>query len=87
MQVWTERAGIRNLLNMVGKEVKMEGFVLDSYWVRFGDFAKQMEDNLKQGKIKSSKIQINHGIESFLDTMASMFTSSNFGKLVIQLHQ
>ncbi|KAI4334118.1 hypothetical protein L6164_018849 [Bauhinia variegata] len=31
-KVWTEREGVRNLLNMVGKEVKMEGFMLQSYW-------------------------------------------------------
>ncbi|XP_028796882.1 2-alkenal reductase (NADP(+)-dependent)-like [Neltuma alba] len=84
-KVWTERRGIRNLLNMVGKEVKMEGFVLDSYWECFGEFAKQMEDYMKQGKIKT-KIQINHGIESFLDSLASLFSSSNVGKVIIQLN-
>ncbi|KAI9094284.1 hypothetical protein K1719_026866 [Acacia pycnantha] len=83
-KVWTERKGTRNLLNMVGKEVKMEGFVLDSYWERFGEFSEQMEDYTKQGKIKT-KIQINHGIESFLDSLASLFSSSNVGKVIIQL--
>ena len=79
-----ERKGIRNLLNVVGKEIKMEGFVLNSYWHRYGEFAKQMEEHVKQGKIKS-KIQINHGIESFLDSLASLFSSSNVGKVIIQL--
>ncbi|RDX83623.1 2-alkenal reductase (NADP(+)-dependent), partial [Mucuna pruriens] len=83
-KVWTEREGIRNLLNMVGKEVRMEGFLLKTHFNRFGDFAKDMEDHIKEGKIKS-KIKINTGIETFLDSLNSLFSSSNIGKVVIQV--
>ncbi|XP_027343347.1 2-alkenal reductase (NADP(+)-dependent)-like [Abrus precatorius] len=83
-EVWTEREGVRNLLNMVGKEVRMEGFILKSHFNRFGEFAKEMEGYMKEGKIKS-KNKINIGIESFLDSLNSLFTSSNIGKLVIQV--
>ncbi|KAI4353206.1 hypothetical protein L6164_002171 [Bauhinia variegata] len=82
--VWTEREGVRNLLNMVGKEVKMEGFMISSYLDRFGDFAKQMESYLKDGKIKS-KNKINFGIDSLLDSLASLFSSTNIGNVVIQV--
>lgn len=84
LQVWTEREGVRNLLNMVGKEVKMEGYMLLSYLDRFGDFAKEMEDHVKQGKIRS-KHQIYFGIESFLESLVSLFSSSNLGKVVLQV--
>ncbi|KAG2371600.1 hypothetical protein LR48_Vigan05g161000 [Vigna angularis] len=84
-KVWTEREGVRNLLNMVGKQVRMEGFMLESYWNRFGDFAKDMEGYIKEGKV-TSKNKINVGIESFLDSLASLFTSSNIGKVVVQLN-
>lgn len=83
-QVWTEREGIRNLLNMVGKEVRMEGFLLKTHFNRFGDFAKEMEGYIKEGKIKT-KTKINHGIGTFLHSLNSLFSSSNIGKLVIQL--
>ncbi|XP_061336632.1 2-alkenal reductase (NADP(+)-dependent)-like [Gastrolobium bilobum] len=83
-KVWTEREGVRNLLNMVGKEVRMEGFMLASYWHRFGDFAKDMEGYIKEGKVKS-KNKINIGIESFLDSLGSLFSSSNIGKVVVQV--
>jgi len=69
---------------MVGKEVRMEGFMLDSYWDRFGDFAKDMERYLQEGKIKS-KNKINIGIECFLDSLNSLFSSSNIGKVVVQV--
>ncbi|CAL5200549.1 unnamed protein product [Lathyrus oleraceus] len=83
-KVWTEREGVRNLLNMVGKEVRMEGFMLESYWHRFGDFAKDMERYIQEGKVKS-KSKINIGIESFLESFNSLFSSSNIGKVVVQV--
>ncbi|XP_021822911.1 NADPH-dependent oxidoreductase 2-alkenal reductase-like [Prunus avium] len=73
VQVWTEREGVRNLLNLVGKEVHMQGFMLGSYMDRFGDFAKEMDGHLKQGKI-GSKLKIFHGIDKFLDSLGSLFT-------------
>ncbi|KAG4968680.1 hypothetical protein AAZX31_12G182900 [Glycine max] len=85
-KVWTEREGVRNLLNMVGKEVRMEGFMLESYWHRFEDFAKEMEGYIKEGKV-TSKNKINIGIESFLDSLASLFSSSNIGKVVVQVNK
>ncbi|KAL2331840.1 hypothetical protein Fmac_019421 [Flemingia macrophylla] len=85
-KVWTEREGVRNLLNMVGKEVRMEGFMLESYWHRYGDFATEMEGYMKEGKI-TSKNKINVGIESFLDSLASLFSSSNIGKVVVQVNK
>ncbi|XP_061336657.1 2-alkenal reductase (NADP(+)-dependent)-like [Gastrolobium bilobum] len=83
-KVWTEREGVRNLLNMVGKEVRMEGFVVETYLTRIGDFSKEMEGYIKEGKVKS-KNKINIGIESFLDSFSSLFSSSNIGKVVIQV--
>ncbi|CAO2838047.1 unnamed protein product [Amaranthus hypochondriacus] len=83
-KVWTEREGVRNLLNMVGKEVHMQGFMLSSYMNRFVDFITEMGGYLKDKKI-TSKLKINKGIESFPESLASLFTSSNIGKVVIEV--
>ncbi|XP_028785643.1 2-alkenal reductase (NADP(+)-dependent)-like [Neltuma alba] len=83
-KVWREREGVRNLLNMVGKEVRMEGFMVRSHLHRFGEFAAAMEGYMKQGKVKSRN-KINLGIHSFLDSLASVFSSSNDGKVIIQV--
>ncbi|KAK7848209.1 nadph-dependent oxidoreductase 2-alkenal reductase [Quercus suber] len=85
-KIWTERQGVRNLLNMVGKEVRMEGFLMSSHLNRFGDFAKEIESYIKEGKI-SSKLKIYHGIESYLESLGSLFTSSNFGKVIIEVQK
>ncbi|KAG5596453.1 hypothetical protein H5410_037685 [Solanum commersonii] len=81
-KVWTEREGVRNLLNMVGKEVMMKGFMVGSYYNHFEEFFKEMEIHLKEGKIKS-KHKIYNGIESFF--LASLFSSSNVGKVILQV--
>ncbi|KAL5573339.1 hypothetical protein UlMin_022936 [Ulmus minor] len=83
-KVWKERDGVRNLLNIVGKEVTMQGYMVGSYLDRFENFVKEMESYSKQGKI-TSKHKFYHGIDSFLDSLASLFTSSNLGKVVIQI--
>ncbi|KAK3433429.1 hypothetical protein EUGRSUZ_D01328 [Eucalyptus grandis] len=82
-QVWTDRFGVRNLLNLVGKQARMEGFMLD--WNRFGEFVEEMTGYIKQRKIVS-KHEIYRGTESFLESIQSMFTSSNAGKVIIQVN-
>ncbi|XP_077243654.1 2-alkenal reductase (NADP(+)-dependent)-like [Tasmannia lanceolata] len=83
-QVWNDREGVRNLLNAIGKEVRLEGFLAGSHLHRFQDFTTEMEGYIKQGKIKS-KYQIYNGIESFLESLTSLFSSSNVGKVIIQV--
>ncbi|XP_047342014.1 2-alkenal reductase (NADP(+)-dependent)-like [Impatiens glandulifera] len=83
-KAWTDRDGVRNLLNLVGKEVKMQGFIIGSYLNHLGQFEMDMQEYIKAGKIKS-KTMINIGIESFLESFASIFSSSNVGKVVIHV--
>ncbi|KAI4378273.1 hypothetical protein MLD38_015773 [Melastoma candidum] len=83
-QVWTEREGVRNLLNAVGKQVRLEGFMLGSYFDRWGEFTTQMGNYLKEGKIKS-KNKTYVGIEGFLESLQSLFSSSNTGKVILQV--
>ncbi|KAJ6826549.1 polygalacturonase-like [Iris pallida] len=85
-QVWTERQGIRNLLNMVGKDVKMEGFMIGSHIHHFGDFAEDIEGYIREGKLVS-KFKMNNGIESFLPSLVSLFSSSNVGKVIIEVNK
>lgn len=64
----------------------MEGFMLASYMNRFGEFLEEMMGYVKQRKIVS-KHKIYHGIESFLESFGSLFTSSNVGKVMIQVNK
>ncbi|CAN0914489.1 NADPH-dependent oxidoreductase 2-alkenal reductase [Linum grandiflorum] len=82
---WEEREGVRNLLNMIGKEVRMEGFMVASYLNHFEDFAKEIEGYIVQGNIRS-KYKVYDGIESFLEGFRSVFSSVNDGKVVIKVN-
>ena len=79
-----DRDGVKNLLNIVGKEVKMQGYMLASYLDRFGDFINEMVSHTKQGKIRS-KDKLYPGIEYFLESLQSIFTGSSVGKIIIQV--
>ncbi|CAN0914488.1 NADPH-dependent oxidoreductase 2-alkenal reductase [Linum grandiflorum] len=81
---WEEREGVRNLLNMIGKQVRMEGFLVASYLNHFEDFAKEIEGYIVQGKIRS-KYKVYDGIECFLEGFGSVFSSVNDGKVVIKV--
>ncbi|EXC01260.1 NADP-dependent alkenal double bond reductase P1 [Morus notabilis] len=83
-KVWTNREGVRNLLNMVGKEVKIQGYLVGTYMDRYEDFIKEMVSYKKQGKI-SSKYKFYQGIEQFLESLESLFTGSCAGKVLIQV--
>ncbi|KAK8571191.1 hypothetical protein V6N13_025746 [Hibiscus sabdariffa] len=51
-QTWIKREGVRNLLNIVGKGVRMEGYLLGSYLDKFADFTVETENYIKQGKAR-----------------------------------
>lgn len=83
-QEWKQSFGVRNLLNLVGKCAKMEGFLCSKYFDRMGEFSEEMTGYIKEGKIKY-KEDVKEGLESFLDAFNSMFSGENIGKPVIHL--
>ena len=84
VQEWQQRFGVRNLLNLVGKCAKMEGFLCGHYRNRMGEFLEEMTGYIKEGKIKY-KEDVKEGLESFLEAFNSMFTGDNIGKPAIHL--
>lgn len=68
----------------MGKELKIQGYLVHTYLDKFADFGKEMEGYMKEGKIRS-KLKIFEGIESFEESIGSMFSSSNVGKVVIKV--
>ncbi|RVW38882.1 2-alkenal reductase (NADP(+)-dependent) [Vitis vinifera] len=77
---------VRNLLNIVGKEVRIEGYLMGSHMDRFDDFTKEMVTYTKEGKLRS-KHKIYYGIESFIESLGSIFSSSNIGKVASILRE
>eukprot|EP00252_Welwitschia_mirabilis_P015183 TRINITY_DN3340_c0_g1_i1.p1 TRINITY_DN3340_c0_g1~~TRINITY_DN3340_c0_g1_i1.p1 ORF type:complete len:346 (-),score=50.88 TRINITY_DN3340_c0_g1_i1:267-1304(-) len=81
---WHQSHGVRNLLQLVAKAVKMQGFSVRQYLGHMASFQQEMLGYLKQGKLKS-KIHVKQGIESFVDGFSTMFSGGNVGKILVQL--
>ena len=76
--------GVRNLLNLVGKCVKMQGFRVGHHLDQMDQFREEVTSYTKQGKLKY-RVDMKQGIDSFLEAFGSMFSRKKIGKNVIQL--
>lgn len=69
------------------KRIKMQGFIIfDDYAHRYDEFAEQMTDWLKAGKIQYREHLI-EGLENASDAFIGLLEGKNFGKLVIQVNK
>lgn len=83
-QEWTERRGVRNLLNVVGNCVKMEGFLALNHAETWPDFIEEVTSYIRQGKLKY-KEHVFKGMDSFASAFVGLFNGENIGKALIQL--
>lgn len=69
------------------KRIKMQGFIIfDDYAHRYDEFAQQMTQWLKAGKIHYREHLI-QGLENAPQAFIGLLEGKNFGKLVIQVNQ
>ncbi len=67
------------------KKIKIQGFIIfDSFGYLYPEFAKQMEDWLKDGKIKYRE-EVIEGLESAPKAFIGLLKGENFGKRVIRV--
>eukprot|EP00252_Welwitschia_mirabilis_P015184 TRINITY_DN3340_c0_g2_i1.p1 TRINITY_DN3340_c0_g2~~TRINITY_DN3340_c0_g2_i1.p1 ORF type:complete len:350 (-),score=55.47 TRINITY_DN3340_c0_g2_i1:167-1216(-) len=83
---WKECYGVRNLSNLLLKAVKMQGFHCGSYLSpnNLSTFKEEMIGYIKQGKLKL-RLNVQSGVESFLDAFNNMFRGGSIGKTIIQV--
>eukprot|EP01018_Ginkgo_biloba_P009153 Gb_23107 [translate_table: standard] len=81
---WKQRYGVRNLLNLVGKCAKVEGFMPFLDLTRMDEFIEEMKGYMRDGKVKYRE-DVKQGLESFLEAFNSMYSSANVGKTLLQL--
>eukprot|EP01018_Ginkgo_biloba_P009019 Gb_37323 [translate_table: standard] len=76
--------GVRNLLNLVGKCAKMQGFRASYYLTHMNEFREEMTGYMKQGKLKY-KEDVIQGIDNFLEALNFMFSGGNTGKTLVRI--
>lgn len=73
----------KNLVQIVGKQLKWEGFIVSTYWDMAPAFAKEVGGWIASGKVKT-KETVEHGIENATSAFLKLFTGDNFGKMLVK---
>jgi len=76
--------GPTNLIYMVGKSLKMEGFIVSNHFDLLPDFIRDMGKWISEGKIKWEET-VEEGIERAPHAFLNLFTGNNFGKMLVKI--
>ena len=75
--------GPSNYLSLLVNRARMEGIVVFDNAANYGTAVREMAGWLQEGKLRTPKVQVEHGIENFLPALLKLFSGENFGKLVL----
>jgi NADPH-dependent curcumin reductase CurA len=79
--------GIRNLMLVVGKRLKIQGFIVSDKFkdpTFLPEFYSKVPQWIANGELKI-KEDVTNGLEQAADAVAGIFQGKNFGKAVIQI--
>lgn len=76
--------GPNNLMLIVGKKIRINGFIVFDHADMRDDFLSEMIPWIQEGKIKSRETVI-EGIDNAVDAFLGLFSGDNFGKMIVKL--
>jgi NADPH-dependent curcumin reductase CurA len=77
-----EPQGIKNLINIVYKQIQVDAFTVYDYYHLYPKFLETILPYVREGKITYVE-DIAKGIESGPDALVAMFTGKSSGKQVV----
>jgi hypothetical protein len=80
----TRTPGPDNLFNIIGKNLRMQGFIVTQLWDMHGQFLKDMASWIPAGKLQW-KETVEEGVERAPQAFINLFTGDNFGKMLVKL--
>ena len=75
--------GPNNLMLIVGKKIRINGFIVSDHADMRPQFLSEMVPWIEQGKIKSRETVV-EGLDNAVDAFLGLFSGSNFGKMVVK---
>lgn len=76
--------GPNNLMLIVGKKVRINGFIVSDHADMRDQFLSEMVPWIEQGKIKSRETVVD-GLDNAVDAFLGLFSGQNFGKMVVKI--
>ncbi|GLI02399.1 NADP-dependent oxidoreductase [Phytohabitans aurantiacus] len=80
----TPPAAPRNLALAIGKQLTLKGFIVSSYGHLADEFAAQMAEWLRDGKVRFDETTVD-GLENSVRAFLGMLRGDNVGKMVVRL--
>ncbi len=79
-----EPKGPSNIIQAVGKSLRLEGFIVSNHYDMLPDFLRDMSEWIGSGKLKW-KDTVDEGIEAAPDAFIKLFKGENLGKMLVKL--
>jgi NADPH-dependent curcumin reductase CurA len=76
--------GPRNLINLVIKSARIEGFIVSNYVAKWPEAATYLAQSLGKGDLKD-RVQVVDGLEHAPRALNMLFTGDNTGKLLVRV--
>jgi NADPH-dependent curcumin reductase CurA len=80
----TPAPGPRNIMYIVGKSIKVQGFIVSNYWDMRDQFRAEMTQWIKDGKMKWEET-VENGIANAPKAFLGLFSGANSGKMLVKL--
>ncbi|MEQ9519676.1 MAG: NADP-dependent oxidoreductase [Parvibaculum sp.] len=80
----TPRPGPNNLIQIVGKSLRLEGFIVSNHLDIIPDFYAEMSKLIASGKMKTEQT-IEVGVENAPKAFLNLFSGANMGKMLVKL--
>jgi NADPH-dependent curcumin reductase CurA len=76
--------GPRNLAQLIGKNIRMEGFIVSHHFDMMPKYVEDLSGWVKAGKV-TWKETVVEGIEKAPDAFIGLFSGENLGKMLVKL--
>ncbi len=77
-------AGPKNLVYVVGKSLKIQGFIVTNYWNMRPEFERDMAQWIREGKVAWEET-VYDGIDRAPQAFIDLFKGANTGKMLVKL--